>query len=143
LYNQLIFKKEKLEKDLHTILIKARNADWTMVDYIRYLGPVSSAAEMQGFFTLAQNYPNPSNAGTVIPYTLMQPALVELYVCDILGRRVRTLENEAKSPGSFMVQWDGTDDSMNKVASGIYFYHLRAVNHGQTFTLFRKMLLLK
>ena len=47
--------------------------------------------------------------------------------------------DEEKLPGTYEVYWDGTDNSGVEVASGIYFYRLRAGQHSEV----RKMLLVK
>src|ERR1035437_2940473 len=51
-------------------------------------------------FMLAQNYPNPFNPSTTIKYSVPHADLVSLKVYDILGREVRTLINEYKSPST-------------------------------------------
>jgi len=93
---------------------------------------------------LEQNYPNPFNAQTVISYQWSgvsdQSATkyVTLKIYDVLGREVRTLVDELQKPGSYRVTWDGRDRQGNVVASGLYFYSLRAGD----LTLTRKMILI-
>jgi len=83
---------------------------------------------------LDQNYPNPFNPTTVIRYGVPKKAQVRLTVYDVLGRRVRTLINEQKSPGHYKVSFDGS-----KLASGLYFYRLKVGAK----TLIKKMTLIK
>jgi hypothetical protein len=90
-------------------------------------------------FELFANYPNPFNPETVIEYALDWPAPVTLTVYDVLGRHVRTLERTNHAPGRYRARWDGTDASGRLVASGVYFYQLRAGALVQT----RKMLLVR
>lgn len=90
-------------------------------------------------FELGSNYPNPFNAGTVIPYTLARSTQVELAVYDVLGRRVRTLVDRFETPGRHQVAWDGTDAAGRELASGMYFYRLTAGD----VTKSRQMVLLK
>jgi flagellar hook assembly protein FlgD len=52
---------------------------------------------------------------------------------------VRTLVDEPKRAGSYEVIWDGKDDKGKEMASGIYFYQLKAGDYAET----KKMLLLK
>jgi hypothetical protein len=90
-------------------------------------------------FSLSQNYPNPFNPSTTINYTIASGQLagnnlVTLKIYDILGREVKTLVNEKQSAGSYSVSFNA-----DKLASGIYFYTLRAGNFVQT----KKMILLK
>ena len=75
-------------------------------------------------FTLAPNYPNPFNPGTVIPYVLSETAQVRLEVYNLLGHRVRVLVNERQSAGSYGVMWDAWDGSGQGVGAGVYLYRL-------------------
>ncbi|MFZ0390070.1 MAG: FlgD immunoglobulin-like domain containing protein, partial [Calditrichia bacterium] len=77
-------------------------------------------------FALEQNYPNPFNPETRIRYSLPQQQRVELTIYNALGQQVRNLESGLKSAGSHTAVWDGTDNSGNKVSSGIYIYRLKS-----------------
>jgi hypothetical protein len=90
-------------------------------------------------FELSQNYPNPFNPVTTINYALVKPVKVELAVFNVLGQRVKVLVSENQKPGYHSVVWDGTDNLGDKVATGIYFYRLKA---GE-FTQSHKMALIK
>lgn len=92
-----------------------------------------------GNFSLAQNYPNPFNARTIISYSLPEDSKVEITIYNILGQRVKTLMNEYQLAGYKRVIWDGTNQKGKTVASGIYFYSIKAGD----FTSSKKMLLLK
>ena len=89
--------------------------------------------------TLGQNYPNPFNPTTTIRYTLSAQSDVQLAVYGVDGKLVRVLANGTKPAGSFAVNWDGRDESGRAVASGVYFYRLKAGSFTQT----RKMVLMK
>ncbi len=89
---------------------------------------------------LAQNYPNPFNPQTTIAFSLAARTRVRVDVFDVSGALVRTLVDETREAGSHSdVRWDGTDAARQPVASGVYFYRLRAGDFSQT----RKMVLLK
>ncbi|MCD6161598.1 MAG: T9SS type A sorting domain-containing protein [candidate division Zixibacteria bacterium] len=94
---------------------------------------------------LHQNYPNPFNQNTIIRYYLpnvgYQPAEVELYIYDILGRQVRQLVNERRYPGEYEVIWDGRDDNGQSLSSGVYFYRMFVTK--AELTRPRKLILLK
>jgi hypothetical protein len=85
-------------------------------------------------FQLNQNYPNPFNPSTVISWQLAVRSFVTLKIYDVLGNEVATLVNEEKPAGNYNVDFKG-----NNLASGIYFYTLRAGSFVQS----RKMILLK
>ncbi len=72
-------------------------------------------------FALDQNYPNPFNPKTAISYQLSAKSFASLKVFDVLGREVVTLVNEAQPPGRYSVEFDARN-----LASGVYFYRLRA-----------------
>ncbi|MFQ5638273.1 MAG: FlgD immunoglobulin-like domain containing protein, partial [bacterium] len=79
-----------------------------------------------GDFVLSQNYPNPFNPETTIRFQLPKTGLAALKVYDILGREIRVLVNRDLTAGSHSVLWDGRDRSGSPVASGVYFYEMRA-----------------
>jgi hypothetical protein len=82
---------------------------------------------------LAQNAPNPFNPTTKIGYSIPSPTHVELIVFDVGGRKVATLVDGVVSPAGYHeVEWAGTRDNGNAVASGVYFYRMTAV--GKTFS---------
>ncbi|MGB3016642.1 MAG: T9SS type A sorting domain-containing protein, partial [Ignavibacteria bacterium] len=85
-------------------------------------------------YALEQNYPNPFNPRTVIRYNLKEQHNVVLKVFDALGREVRTLVNEQKSPGSHSVSFDGSG-----LSAGVYYYRLNAGEYSDV----KKMLLVK
>ncbi len=96
-------------------------------------------------FELFQNYPNPFNPKTTIRFNVsaadggQTPAPVKLQVFNILGQSVKTLLNDRRAPGTYSLEWDGTDAGGNKVSSGIYFYRLTS----EKFSVTKKMLFLK
>ncbi len=97
--------------------------------------------ELPAQFSLSANYPNPFNPITRIQYTVgnKKAKFVALRIYNVLGQLVRSLVNEPQEAGTYEVIWDGRDDIGNEVASGIYFYRLKAGDFAET----RKMLLLK
>lgn len=74
----------------------------------------------------AQNAPNPFRGPTRIAFTLPARERVAVRVFDPAGRLVRTLVNETRAAGRHGVTWDGRDDGGRSVASGAYFYEVRA-----------------
>jgi spore coat protein CotH len=81
------------------------------------LSPVDFPQNIIHNFKLYQNFPNPFNGQTVIPYELSRGGYVALKVYDINGREVQVLVNQYKSAGKYMAYLDGS-----QLASGIYFY---------------------
>ncbi len=96
-------------------------------------------------FELSQNYPNPFNPSTQIRYSVSQLSRITIIVYDILGSEIAILVNEDKEPGSYVVEFN-TASVGPQIASGIYFYQLKAVSaHSQKleFNSVKKMNLIK
>lgn len=94
--------------------------------------PVSNTVPKD--YALNQNYPNPFNPVTKISFDLPKSGLVTLKIFDVLGREVKTLVNEVKNAGSYLVDFDASTFS-----SGTYFYRLESNGFVST----KKMLLIK
>jgi len=95
-------------------------------------------------YSLGQNYPNPFNPETQISYALPEPSDVTITVSDLLGREIAALVHGQVGKGYRVARWNGTDNSGNKVGSGIYFYRINAVGEsGKRFTKVMKMLFAK
>ncbi len=88
---------------------------------------------------LGQNFPNPFNPSTTIPFVTTAGGHVALDIFDITGRRVAGLIDEHRAAGNYQATWNGTTDAGGPAPSGIYFVRLRA--GGQT--EHRKIVLLK
>ncbi len=89
---------------------------------------------------LFQNYPNPFNPSTNIGFRISDFGFVSLAVYNLLGEQITTLVNENLTPGNYEVQWNGTNDAGQPVASGLYFYQLRV---GNSVVQTRKMILIR
>ena len=93
---------------------------------------------------LLSNYPNPFNPETWIPYQLAKPAEVTVTIYTTDGTLVRTLALGHQPAGTYRdksraAYWDGKNELGEPVASGLYFYTLKAGG----FTATRKMLIRK
>ena len=89
--------------------------------------------------SLNGNYPNPFNPETTISFSLKEPANVSIEIYNVQGKLVRTLVNEERTAGNYTVIWDGRDSGGRNVASGVYYYRMRAGKYSST----RKMIMLK
>jgi len=115
------------------------NSDRSVYVYQAALAVEVDNGRMPSVFELSQNYPNPFNPTTIIRYSLHRPSQVNITVFNLLGQEVKTLENGPQSAGVYETTWDGTNQTNERVASGIYFYRIKAGENIET----RKMLLLK
>ena len=83
-------------------------------------------------FQLNQNYPNPFNPITTISYYLPSSELVDITIYDITGRIVKNLVSTTQKAGYNSIQWNATNNSGQKVNSGIYLYTIQAGDFRQT-----------
>ena len=93
---------------------------------------------------LAQNFPNPFNPETWMPFQLSESSFASIQIYSASGQLVRTLDLGMKPAGFYMTRstapyWDGRNDTGEHVASGVYFYTLKT----DSFAATRKMLISK
>ena len=93
---------------------------------------------------LYQNFPNPFNPETWLPYQLATEAEVSISIYNVDGHLIRTLNLGAQPEGVYLTKekaayWDGQDNTGQQVSSGPYFYHLQAGDYSAT----KKMVILK
>ena len=62
----------------------------------------------------------PASISVVLPRTEQ----TELFVHDLIGRRVRTLQRGSLAAGLHQFEWNGRDDSGRRVPAGVYFVTL-------------------
>lgn len=85
-------------------------------------------------FTLSQNHPNPFQSQTSIRWQQPASSRVMLKVFDFMGREIRTLLEENRSPGIHQVTFNSCG-----YPSGVYIYQLQANGRVET----KKMLIAK
>jgi len=93
---------------------------------------------------LLPNYPNPFNPETWIPYQLAHEAPVTISLYNTKGQLIRTLHFGNRKAGIYVTKeraayWDGKDSLGQSVASGVYYYSLKAGEFAAT----RKMVIMK
>ena len=80
---------------------------------------IAQSSGVPSAFTLEQNYPNPFNQSSTFKFQISKPSATKVTVCDMMGREVATLVNELLIPGTYTVDFDGSN-----CAGGTYFYRL-------------------
>jgi len=69
---------------------------------------------------------------------------LRLIVYDITGREVVELHNGEKTAGTYELIWNGKNNQMIDVASGIYFLQMEAESgNGSSYISSQKMLLIR
>ncbi len=108
-----------------TILPIQRGASYSTVCSTAAAANIQSASPKN--FMLNQNYPNPFNPATTISFQIPKSSFGTLKVYDALGREVATLINEQKSPGTYSVNFNGSN-----LSSEMYLYRLQAGDFVET-----------
>ena len=93
---------------------------------------------------LLQNFPNPFNPETWIPFRLANESPVIIQIYNATGQRVRRLSPGVLPAGDYTSQsqaihWDGRNNKGERVSSGVYLYTIDAGDFSAT----RKMLIRK
>jgi hypothetical protein len=83
---------------------------------------VSNPAE----FILYQNYPNPFNPSTTIKYSVPEVSNIKIDLYDLLGNKIRTIEEGIKTAGVHFLKFSGED-----LSSGVYFVRLSSLINNQ------------
>jgi hypothetical protein len=95
-------------------------------------------------YKLYQNYPNPYNPSTIIPYRIKEGGNVTIYIYDTKGELVEVIVNEYQTAGYHEREFR-PKSSNGYLASGIYFYKIEVKgNNGiPVFRDIKKMIYLK
>ncbi len=88
---------------------------------------------------MGNNYPNPFNPKTHIPFNIPYSDEVIFNIYDINGHIIKHLSYNNFSAGKNSIVWDGVNKLGEKVSSGVYFYSLESGKFLKT----KKMILLK
>jgi len=121
--------------------------DWWGYGKLRILGAIGVATDVEDMaegrlaprLHLDQNWPNPFNPVTWIPFYLPRGGQASVRIYDARGALVRTIREKWMNGGAHSVLWDGTDSRGRSVASGVYFCVLSQDGQKQT----RKLVLLR
>jgi hypothetical protein len=136
-----------LADDVSPLMLKSielYGPDALPMDWRKSDGKFSSWAIPPEHSALLQNFPNPFNPDTWIPYQLKEASEVTIQIFSAPGDLIRELNLGYKPAGLYVSRdraayWDGTNASGEKVASGVYFYSIRAGD----FSAVGKLIILK
>lgn len=100
-----------------------------------------ASPEIPHRYGLYENFPNPFNPDTKISFAVKKDCKATITIYNLKGEKVKTLlENHPVARDRIIrVDWNGRNHLDKPVASGVYFYKLKAGNVNQL----RKMLLMK
>ena len=124
------------------------NVDFITIKYNQPSGIISSSNGIPEQFSLSQNYPNPFNPKTHIEFAIppskgVRGMTAKIVIYDVLGREIAVLVNQQLTPGTYEVEWDGSN-----YPTGVYFYRLTVFSSAHSkwsdeWSQTRKMVLLK
>jgi len=122
-------------------ITRLRFNEVSLEDYLNEL--ISTEIEqgsLPAAFALGNNYPNPFNPSTVIPFQLAAPGDVSVTVYNTLGQQVAVLmQGQAHAAGRFEVNFDAS-----RLSSGVYFYVVEVREaEGTTLRAVKPMTLMK
>jgi len=90
-------------------------------------------------YSLGQNFPNPFNPVTTIPYSVPEATRVKMSVYDLKGHLVNTLIDKDIQPGFYQIRWNGRNRFGKRVSAGMYICRFESPAFSNTV----KLLLLK
>lgn len=94
-------------------------------------GLQNAEPETGGQFSLAQNYPNPCNGITQIPFRVHHSGFVSLELFDLSGRKVATIVNQELQTGDYSIPINISE--LNLPIQN-YAYQLKISNNNGTFS---------
>jgi hypothetical protein len=74
--------------------------------------------------------PNPSQGTTTIVLPIERAAMTIVRLLDVTGRLVRRWELGVLPRGTHPVAWDGRNDRGERVAAGVYYWHVERRDPG-------------
>ncbi len=102
------------------------------IDEVDVEQPIPAVARLD----LGPAHPNPFNPIVIIPFSLPKMGRVDLAVCDVTGRRVKSLiagmRTEGVYSGEKAVTWNGKSDENRQMPSGVYFVKLESAGESST-----------
>jgi flagellar hook assembly protein FlgD len=105
--------------------------------YVKNLIQEISDFELQG------PYPNPFNSQTSIQVNIPEKSYVEISIYDILAQKVKVIYSGTLNRGIYTFYWDGKNEKLQDLSSGVYLCILKATRDKKTEILTRKIILMK
>jgi len=90
-------------------------------------------------FALGNPFPNPSPTGFVLDFAVPRNVDASAQIFDVRGRLVTTMHQGALEPGIHRFAWDGSQNSGERSAAGVYFLKVSAAE----FSTVKKLVLLE
>ena len=126
---------------LYNVMEHSPNSDQNFLAVRKLLHKLISSANEISETRVFQNYPNPLNPETWIPFQLAEDSEVIIRIYSATGQLIRFLDLGHRAAGLHVTKgrsayWDGRTDAGESVSSGIYFYNIQTAGYSTT----RKMM---
>ena len=72
------------------------------------------------------SFPNPFNDSTRIHFSIDRDSNIECQIFNNRGQNIKTILQGFRPSGSYLANWDGTDQAGKSVSSGVYFCSLES-----------------
>ena len=123
-------KMKALETELHSQILEHRSQTQTPMDVEPKGKKLVSLGQIKRN-ELLQNFPNPFNPETWIPFRLADETDVTIRIYSLTGKLVDSLSMGKMAAGDYTsqseaVHWDGSNENGEPVSSGVYFYTITA-----------------
>jgi len=79
----------------------------------------------------AEIFPNPSNEGFNIQFSVSTPIMVEVMIFDLTNKIIKKFSSQKYSLGTQVIHWDLMDSSGSKVNPGVYFCRISYGNESE------------
>ncbi len=113
-----------VSSELNDVFFTDANHGWAVGASGRIVARISSGIEdkpVPGQRGAIEVRPNPVTSHSSISYLVPASGRTEVRVVDALGRLVRVLASGTVAPGRHEASWDLTDDTGQRVGTGVYF----------------------
>ena len=96
-------------------------ADIKLIELTPLDGYNGEDPDLPSQFALKQNFPNPFNSNTIIPFLLPKQSQVEINIYNVMGQRIIQVVNQVIQAGNHRVVFDAS-----ALPSGVYIYEIQA-----------------
>ncbi|MCD4745669.1 MAG: T9SS type A sorting domain-containing protein [Bacteroidales bacterium] len=83
-------------------------------------------------------YPNPFTNSMSVKYNLNDAVNMTIQVYDMQGKLVKTIQDGSLNPGEHITTWDGTNNSGNEAAKGMYVMRVQTPNSGSSLKIMKQ-----
>jgi len=91
-----------------------------------YAGPVQVTTDLRGLRTALGTTTEAADGRVQLRYSLGVSGAVKLEIYDVMGRRLRVVEQSTKAVGTHLVTWDRTTEAGSRAARGVYLVKFTA-----------------